>query len=110
MQLQLENKDRNEVPEEMEMLSWIQDIVWEPPEGSEKSQLNLGESLQGSWESGHQMNCSMETDSREKDVYSKFVETATHDLVCEGPFQEGQPRLSGKVMVKEYKNFLVGLG
>nr|UER86424.1 two-component response regulator-like APRR2 protein 1 [Cucurbita pepo] len=96
MQLQLENKDRNEVPEEMEMLSWIQDIVWEPPEGSEKSQLNLGESLQGSWESGHQMNCSMETDSREKDVYSKFVETATHDLVCEGPFQEGQPRLSGK--------------
>ncbi|KAG6571827.1 Two-component response regulator-like APRR2, partial [Cucurbita argyrosperma subsp. sororia] len=96
MRLQLENKDKNEARGDMEMLSWIKDIVWEPPEGSEKSQLNLGASLQCSWESGHQMNCSMETDCREKDGHSKFVETTTHDLFCEGPFQEGQPRLSGK--------------
>ncbi|XP_050939435.1 two-component response regulator-like APRR2 isoform X3 [Cucumis melo] len=97
MQLQLENEDKNGVPEDMEILSWIQDIVWEQPEGSDdKSQLNLGASRQGSWESGDQMNCSMETDCKDKDVQSKFVETTSHDLVCEGPIQEGQPQLSDK--------------
>lgn len=110
MQLQLENEDKNGVPEDMEILSWIQDIVWEQPEGSDdKSQLNLGASRQGSWESGDQMNCSMETDCKDKDVQSKFVETTSHDLVCEGPIQEGQPQLSDKVMVKEDKNYAVCL-
>lgn len=86
MQLQLENEDKNGVPEDMEILSWIQDIVWEQPEGSGNSQLNLGD----------QMNCSMETDCRDKDVQSKFLETTSHDLVCEGPLPEGQPQLSDK--------------
>lgn len=86
MQLQLENEAKNGVPEDMEILSWIQDIVWEQPEGSGNSQLNLGD----------QMNCSMETDCRDKDVQSKFLETTSHDLVCEGPLPEGQPQLSDK--------------
>lgn len=110
MQFQLQNEDKNGVPEDMEILSWIQDIVWEQPEGSDdRSQLNLGASRQASWESGDQMNCSMETDCKDKDVQSKFVETTSHDLICEGPIQEGQPQLSDKVMVKEDKNFAVFL-
>nr|AMJ39436.1 two-component response regulator-like protein APRR2 [Cucumis sativus] len=97
MQFQLQNEDKNGVPEDMEILSWIQDIVWEQPEGSDdRSQLNLGASRQASWESGDQMNCSMETDCKDKDVQSKFVETTSHDLICEGPIQEGQPQLSDK--------------
>lgn len=99
MQLQLENEAKNGVPEDMEILSWIQDIVWEQPEGSGNSQLNLGD----------QMNCSMETDCRDKDVQSKFLETTSHDLVCEGPLPEGQPQLSDKVTVKEDKNLEAGL-
>nr|QYK98130.1 BPG [Benincasa hispida] len=96
MQLQLENENKNGVSEDMEVLSWIQDIVWEEPEGSDKSQLIMEASRQGSWESGDQMNCSIETDCRDKDVQSKFVETTSHDLVCEDPIQEGQPQLSDK--------------
>ena len=102
MQLQLESEDNNEVLEDTEVLSWIQDVVWEKeqPEGSVISQLNQGSSLQGCWESGNQMNSSMETGCSDKDVQSNFVETTSHDLVCEDTLQEGQPRLSGKVTLK----------
>ncbi|XP_023532959.1 two-component response regulator-like APRR2 [Cucurbita pepo subsp. pepo] len=98
MQLQLESEDNNGVLEDTEVLSWIQDVVWEQeqPEGSVISQLNQGSSLQGCWESENQMNCPMETDCSDKDVQSNFVETTSHDLVCEDTLQEGQPRLSGK--------------
>lgn len=109
MQLQLENEDKNGVPEDMETLSWFQDILWEQPEGSDKSQLNQGASLLDCWESRDPMNCSMETECMDKDVQSKFVETTSHDLVCEGPLQEGQSRVSGEVKVKEDKKSVVGL-
>ncbi|XP_022931038.1 two-component response regulator-like APRR2 isoform X4 [Cucurbita moschata] len=111
MQLQLESEDNNGVLKDTEGLSWIQDIVWEQeqPDGSVKSQLNQGSSLQGFWESGDQMNCPMETDCSDKHVQSNFVETTSHDLVCEDTLQEGQPQLSGKVMDKEDENFAVGL-
>ncbi|XP_022996389.1 two-component response regulator-like APRR2 isoform X2 [Cucurbita maxima] len=97
MQLQLESEDNNGVLEDTEGLSWIQDIVWEQeqPEGNVNSQLNQGSSMQGCWESGDQMNCPMETDCSDKDVQSNFVETTSHDLVCEDTLQERQPRLSG---------------
>lgn len=110
MQLQLENEDKNGVPEDMEILSWVQDIVWEQSEESEKSQLNQGASLICSWESQDQMNDSRETDCRDKDTQSKLVKTTSHDLVCEEHLSESdsQPQLSGKVVVEEYKNFAVG--
>lgn len=106
LQLQLENEDKNGVAEDMEILSWVQDIMWEQPEGSDKSPMNQGASLLDSWESEDQLNCSMETDCRDKDVQSELVETTSHDMVCEGPLQDDQP---AKVMVKEDKNFAVGL-
>ncbi|KAG6606226.1 Two-component response regulator-like APRR2, partial [Cucurbita argyrosperma subsp. sororia] len=111
MQLQLESEDNNEVLEATEVLSWIQDVVWEQeqPEGSVISQLNQGSSLQGCWESGNQMNCSMETGCSDKHVQSNFVETTSHDLVCEDTLQEGQPQLSGKVTLKGDRNFAVDL-
>ncbi|XP_022156603.1 two-component response regulator-like APRR2 isoform X1 [Momordica charantia] len=98
MQLQLENEDKNGVPEDMEILSWVQDIVWEQSEESEKSQLNQGASLICSWESQDQMNDSRETGCRDKETQSKLVKTTSHDLVCEEHLSESdsQPQLSGK--------------